>query len=132
MTPQEAKDKIDEILSAVSQRAERYYLEDTWIRWGKVQRDINDVIDRLSHAGADAAPVVVPARRELALAGMRWESENGIVTIWYGDGDFLAEIEGNLGLGIDAEDVACFICNAANAEEGADAAAPGAVLPGAN
>jgi len=70
MTPQEAKDKIDEILSAVAQRAERYYLEDTWIRWGKIQRDINDVIDRLSRAGADAAPVVVPARRELALAGM--------------------------------------------------------------
>ena len=82
-------------------------------------------------AGANAEKSEAPARRAtdahvgrliMNLHGMFWTNEKGIITLWYPDGDFCAEVHDNLGLGIAAQEVAEFICKAAQETHAVDAA----------
>jgi len=47
MDATEAKRRITEIFNAVNQHDPRYWYEDTWIRWGFIQRDLCVIIDEL-------------------------------------------------------------------------------------
>lgn len=49
---------------------------------------------------------------EIDLQGMFWTgtAESGI-TLWYPDGDYMAEVEDNLGLQLVAADVALYLCS---------------------
>ena len=50
-----------------------------------------------------------------AMQGLYWTAhDDGVIRLWYPDGDLCAEIDDNLGLGIDAADAADVICKAVN------------------
>lgn len=47
-----AKERITQILMDVTQRDEKYWYDCTYLRWGKVEKDLHAVIDELTpHKG---------------------------------------------------------------------------------
>ena len=74
MNTLEARRKVTEIFIAILQRDPRYWREDTWIRWARIERDVHAIIDELQPSSSEeplAANRSRPAIQPTSITGRR-------------------------------------------------------------